>query len=115
MFEPLCELFRGDEAKMGRALQVLERVTREDLAQLALAYQQGNGSQMAALAHKLKSSCMQVGESAAAQALLELELGALTGSSQTADLRFAFLAAKQALEQLLVALTAWLAERQASA
>ena len=110
MFEPLHNLFRGDEDKMERALRILERVTREDLASLTAAYQRGDGAQVAALAHKLKSSCMQVGHHQAAEILFQLEVEALTHGN-VSELHPVFQRAQRALEALLAEVWAWFAHR----
>lgn len=72
-FEPLVRLFRGDQEKVRRILGIFERTTRNDLAQLDQAYSDGSRVAMGQLAHKMKSSCRQIGEMAAADALTALE------------------------------------------
>lgn len=72
-FEALSRLFRGDEGKIRRALEVFERVTCSDLERLDQARARGDWVAIGGLMHKMKSACQQIGETAAAEAMLVVE------------------------------------------
>ena len=80
-FEPLSRLFRGDAARVRRALEIFERVTAEDLRQLDAAYAGRDWATIASLAHKMKSGCLQIGEAAAAAGLAFIERTVATGGT----------------------------------
>lgn len=73
MFEMLSELLRNDREKVRRMLGVFERVTRCDIERLDHAFADGNRDAIRALAHRMKSACLQIGEEAAGDALVSLE------------------------------------------
>ncbi len=72
-FEALSRLFRGDKDKTRRALEVFEGVTRGDLERLDQAHACGDWVAIGGLMHRMKSACQQIGEIAAAEAMLVVE------------------------------------------
>lgn len=97
MFEPLEKLFHRDRRKVCHALTVFQRVTLEDLVRLDQAHAAGDWGDIGRLMHKMKSGCLQIGETAAADALtrMESELGA---SSRGGRLEAAFACARSEMK-----------------
>lgn len=85
-FEALSRLFRGDKDKTRRALEVFEGVTRSDLERLDQAHACGDWIAIGGLMHRMKSACQQIGEIAAADAMLvvENELKSAEGARESA-------------------------------
>jgi HPt (histidine-containing phosphotransfer) domain-containing protein len=72
-FEPLRKLFRGDTQRLRQALQLFERVTRQDLDRLDYAYASKDWTALGRLAHRLRSGCHQIGEIESVQRLAAIE------------------------------------------
>ena len=74
----LLELLRGNRESLKRILEVFVRTTRTDMDHLDQALQRGDRRQAGELAHRLKGSCSQLGQDAAARLLEEIEHAALS-------------------------------------
>ncbi|HEY0660860.1 MAG TPA: Hpt domain-containing protein [Lysobacter sp.] len=107
MFEPLSRLFRGDPAKVRRALDVFQRTTCSDLEQLDRAYAAGDRASIGRLMHKMRSGCMQVGEDAAAEAIQAVERTLHAAAESDAFAR-AFAFARDELDRVQARVAAYL-------
>ena len=106
MFEMLSELLRNDQEKVQRMLGLFERVTRCDIGQLDDAFADGNRDAVRALAHRMKSACLQIGEEAAGHALAALEQLA---DGPSAPFEQGFHAAREELDRVLGRVDSYLA------
>ena len=79
-FSTLRRLF-PDERTLVRVLSAFGGATRDDLRELGQAHAEHDLGGIAAIAHKLKSACAQVDDTASARILEMLEIAANTGTS----------------------------------
>ena len=110
-FEPLSKLFRGDIDRMRRALEIFERVTREDLVRMDQAWAIRDWPALGRLAHRTRSGCLQIGETAAAEGLAAIEH---TSSSPDETHAFSknFAATRAELEQVVKRVAVFLAKKR---
>jgi len=111
MFEPLSGLFRGDRDKIRRALVIFQDVTRDDLEQLDKANASRDRAAIGRLMHKMKSGCMQIGEGAAAGAILAVEQALLADGDTFAH---AFALAREELDRMQLRVAAYLSAEDGS-
>lgn len=105
MFEMLSELLRNDQEKVRRMLGVFEQVTRCDIERLDDAFASGNRDAIRALAHRMKSACLQIGEEAAGRALASLEQLA---EGPSASFEPGFREAREELDRVLARVESYL-------
>ena len=110
-FEPLSKLFRGDTDRMRRALEIFERVTREDLRRMDQAWAIRDWPALGRLAHRTRSGCLQIGEVVAADGLAAIER---TSSSPdwTDEVSRDFAATRAELDQVIKRVAAFLATKE---
>lgn len=106
-FESLSRLFRGDANRVRRVLEIFERVCREDLRQLDMACAAGDWEAVRTLAHKMKSGCRQVGETAAADGLASVEQ-ALCGGAGGDCVAMELAALRDELDRVMARVAAYL-------
>jgi HPt (histidine-containing phosphotransfer) domain-containing protein len=106
-FEPLSKLFKGDIARIRQALEIFERVTRQDLERMDQVYAGRDWNALGRMAHKMRSGCLQIGEATAATQLAGIEH---SSSSAGATDSFArnYAAARQELDGVMKRVTAYL-------
>ncbi|MGO1000191.1 Hpt domain-containing protein [Lysobacter sp. CA196] len=109
-FEPLSRLLRGDAARVRRVLDVFARCTREDLQQLDQAWASRDWATLGALAHKMKSGCLQIGEKSAAEGLAAIERE-LSAGSPGDTLAQTFAATRDELDGVMMRVLAYLTHR----
>ncbi|GAB3092114.1 Hpt domain-containing protein [Lysobacter terrae] len=97
VFEPLSKLFHGDRERIRRTLEVFLRVAQADSERLEGAFAGQDWAEIGRLMHKLKSSCRQIGEHAAAEAAVAMETAL---SSQEDDRATAFRAVREELARV---------------
>jgi HPt (histidine-containing phosphotransfer) domain-containing protein len=76
MFDPLHRMFPNDPERVRRMLGVFVRVTQDDLERLERARTSGDWAEVRQIAHRIRSACAYVGESAAAELLGVVEAAA---------------------------------------
>lgn len=106
-FGPLSKLFRGDTDRMRRALEIFERVTREDLGRMDQAWAGRDWPALGRLVHRTRSGCLQIGEVAAADGLATIER-ASSSSVEAEGLAKEFAATRAELDQMMQRVTAFL-------
>ncbi|MGN7919682.1 MULTISPECIES: Hpt domain-containing protein [Lysobacter] len=107
-FEPLSRLLRGDTARVRRVLDVFARCTGEDLQRLDRAWASRDWATIGALTHKMKSGCLQIGETAAAQGLASIERAVSAGSPGDC-LGQTFASTRDELDRVMMRVLAYLA------
>lgn len=106
MYEMLSQLLRNDREKVRHMLGVFERVTRCDIERMDAAFTQGDRDAIRALAHRMKSACLQIGEQAAGHLLASLEN--LADGPHT-SFEQGFQAAREELDRVLIRVDSYLA------
>ena len=110
VFEPLSKLFRGDAERMHRALEIFERITRQDLERMDEAWAVRDWPALGRLAHRTKSGCLQIGETAAAEGLAAIELSS-SSADETDAVSKNFAATRAELDQVIERVAAFLANK----
>jgi HPt (histidine-containing phosphotransfer) domain-containing protein len=107
-FQPLSRLLRGDAARVRRVLEVFARCTDEDLQQLDRAWASRDWATIGALTHKMKSGCLQIGETSAAEGLASIEREVSAGSADDTLGRI-FATTRDELDGVMMRVIAYLA------
>jgi HPt (histidine-containing phosphotransfer) domain-containing protein len=107
-FEPLSKLFKGDTARIHQALEIFERVTRQDLERMDQAFAGQDWAALVRMAHKMRSGCLQIGEASAAAHLAGIEQSSSSAGASDAFARD-YVATRQELDGVMQRVTAFLA------
>jgi HPt (histidine-containing phosphotransfer) domain-containing protein len=107
-FEPLSKLFKGDVDRIRQALEIFERVTRQDLERMDQVYAGRDWAALGRMAHKMRSGCLQIGEASAATRLAGIEQSSSSAGASDVFARD-FVAMRQELEGVMQRVIAFLA------
>lgn len=99
MFPVLTQLFQNDREKVRRLLGLFERVTRDDIRRMDIAFAEGNRAEIRSLSHKMKSAYLQIGEETAAGCLGLLE--SLADGQEQESLETLFRTTRSELERVM--------------
>jgi HPt (histidine-containing phosphotransfer) domain-containing protein len=111
-FEPLRKLFRGDTERIRHALEVFERITRQDLDRMDYAYATQNWTVMGRLAHRMRSGCHQIGETDAVEKLAGIERAtSFTARAETDAFAMEFAIMRQELERVMTRVNEYLQKK----
>jgi HPt (histidine-containing phosphotransfer) domain-containing protein len=106
-FEPLIKLFKGDTERICQALEIFERVTRQDLERMDQVYASQDWAALGRMAHKTRSGCLQIGEVSAAAQLACIEQSSSSAGASDAFAR-EYVATRQELEGVMQRVMAYL-------
>jgi HPt (histidine-containing phosphotransfer) domain-containing protein len=106
-FEPLSKLFKGDTNRIRQALEIFERVTRQDLESMDQVYASRDWAALGRMAHKMRSGCLQIGEASAATQLAAIEQSSSSAGATDAFAR-GYAATRQELDGVMRRVTAYL-------